>query len=194
MPTVSQTSVAFVSSYTTILPAEKSPKPRKSRPRKRRTEDASPPAVSVAKKASTSAEAVSRPATRAATKPDAATFSTASTLSTKPSTIAPKPTSSASHADLHQFAWPLSRESSESLRRPLQISESQARGDRTPTRRNSTTALPNVTSSAEPVIVLDDDDTQPEHVFEQIEPEEGAWDEPARDVSARDAAVAVTAL
>ena len=37
-----------------------------------------------------------------------------------------------------------------------------------PTRRNRTIALPDVTSSAEPVIVLDDDDTPPEHVFEQF--------------------------
>ena len=42
--------------------------------------------------------------------------------------------------------------------------------------------------------MLDDDDTPPEHVFEQFEPEEGAWNEPAQDVSARDTAVAATAL
>ena len=44
-PTASQTGVASASSFTTVAPAQKSPKPRKSRPRKRRTEDASPPAV-----------------------------------------------------------------------------------------------------------------------------------------------------
>ena len=42
--------------------------------------------------------------------------------------------------------------------------------------------------------MLDDDDTPPEHVLEQFEPEEGVWDEPAQDVSARDTAVAATAL
>ena len=42
--------------------------------------------------------------------------------------------------------------------------------------------------------MLDDDDTPPEHVFEQFEPEEGAWEEPAQDESARDAATAATAL
>ena len=79
-PTASQTSVASASSSTIIAPAQKSPKLRKSRPRKRRTEDVFPPAVSVAKQASTSVEVVSRPAPRAATKPDAATSSTASAL------------------------------------------------------------------------------------------------------------------
>ena len=193
-PTASQTGVASASSSTTVAPAQKSPKPRKSRRRKRRTDDTSPPAVSVAKQASTSAEIVPHPTSRAATTTTAATSSTASALSTEPLTTAPKPTSSALHADLHQFARPPSRESSESPRRPLQISEPQARGNRTPTRRNRNTALPDVTSIAEPVIVLDDDDTPPEHVFEQFEPEEGAWEESAQDESAHDTAVAATAL
>ena len=42
--------------------------------------------------------------------------------------------------------------------------------------------------------MLDDYDTPPEHVFEQLEPDEGAWKELAHDVSARDTAVAATAL
>ena len=42
--------------------------------------------------------------------------------------------------------------------------------------------------------MLDDNDTTPEHVFEQFEPEEGAWEEPAQDESARGTAVAATAL
>ena len=44
------------------------------------------------------------------------------------------------------------------------------------------------------MIVLDDDDTLPEHVFEQFEPEKGAWDKPSQDESARDAAAAATAF
>ena len=193
-PTPSQTSVASGSSSTTIAPAQKSPKPRESRLRKRRTEDASPPAVSVAKLASTSGEVVPHPATRAATKPTTATSFTACALSTEPLTTVPKLTSSASHADLQQFTRPPSRESSESPRHPLQIAEPQARGDRTPTRRNRPTALPGVTSSAEPVIVLEDEDSPPEHVFEPFEREEGALDEPAQNESARDTAAAATAL
>ena len=120
--------------------------------------------------------------------------SIASALSTEPPTTVPMPTSSASQEDLHQFARPSSRESSESPRRTLQIAKPQARGDRSPTRQNRPTALPDVTSSAEPVIVLDDDDTLPEHVFEPFEREEGAWEEPAQDESARDTAAATTAL
>ena len=108
--------------------------------------------------------------------------------------IVPKPTSSALHADLHQFARPPLRESSESPRRPLQIAEPQARGECTPTRRNRSTALPDVTSSAEPVIVMDDDDTPFIHVFEPFEREEGAWEEPAQDESARETTAAATAL
>ena len=42
--------------------------------------------------------------------------------------------------------------------------------------------------------MLDDDDTPPEHVFEPFEREEGAWEEPAQDESARDTATAATAL
>ena len=171
-----------------------SPKPRKSRLRKRRTEDASPTAVSVGKQASTSGEVVPHPVTRAATKPTTATSSTASALITEPPTIVPKPTSSASNADLHYFTRPPSRETSESSRRPLQIAEPQARGDRMPTRRNRPTALPDVTSSAEPVMVLDDDDTPLEIVFELFERLEGAWAEPAQDESARDKVAAATAL
>ena len=60
------------------------------------------------------------------------------------------------------------------------------------TRRNRTTALPDVTSNAVPVIVLDDDDTPPEHVFEQFEPKQGVWNEFAEDVSAHDTEVAAT--
>ena len=104
----------------------------------------------------------------AAVEPVSTAASTASALSTEPPATAPKPTSSTSHADLHQFARPPSRESSESPRRQLQILEPQERGERMPTRRNRTIALPDVTSSAEPVIVLDDDETPPEHVFEQF--------------------------
>ena len=44
------------------------------------------------------------------------------------------------------------------------------------------------------MILLDDDDTPPEHVFEQFEPEEGFWEEPAQNESARDAAAAASAL
>ena len=150
--------------------------------------------MSVAKQASTNAEIVRHPVTRAATTTTAATSSTAPALSTEPPTTATKPTSSVSHVDLHQFARPPSRESSESPRRPLKISEPQARGDRTPTRRNRTTALPDVSSSAEPVIVLNDDDTPPEQVFEQFEPEEGVWEEPVQNDSERDAIAAPTAL
>ena len=150
--------------------------------------------MSVAKQAFTSAEVVPRPATRAAAQPTAATSSSAIALSTVPTTTAPTPTSSASHADLHQFERPISPDLSESPRRPLQISESQARNDLTPTRRNRTTALTYVSSSAEPVIVLDDDDTPPEHLLEQFEFEVGVRDEPAQDVSARDTAVAATEL
>ena len=106
----------------------------------------------------------------------------------------PKPTSFASHADLHQFARPPSRESSKSPRSLLQIAEPHAPGDRRPSRRNRPTALPDVTSSAEPVIVLDDDDTSTEHVFEPFERDEGAWKESAQNESARDTAAAATAL
>ena len=150
--------------------------------------------MSVAKQASTCNEVVPHLSTRAATKPTTATSSIASALNTEPPTTVPKPTSFASHADLHQFARPPSRESSESPRRQLQIAEPQARGDRTPTRCNRPTALPDVTLSAEHVIVLDDDDTPLEHVFEPFEREEGAWEEPAQDESSRDTTAAATAL
>ena len=132
--------------------------------------------MSVSMQASTSAEIVPHPVTRAATMKTAATSSTAPALSTEPRTTAPKPNSYASQAELHQFARPPSSESSKSPRRQLQILEPQARGNRTPTRRNRLTALPDVTSSAEPVIVLDNDDTPPEHLFKQFEPEKGAWE------------------
>ena len=72
--------------------------------------------------------------------------------------------------------------------------EPQAQGDRTPIRRNRPTTLPDVTSTAEPVIVLDDDDTPVEHVFEPLEPEEGAREEPAQEENARDTAAPATAL
>ena len=44
------------------------------------------------------------------------------------------------------------------------------------------------------MIGLDDDDTPLEHVFEPFEREEGAWEEPAQDESARDTAAAAMAL
>ena len=44
------------------------------------------------------------------------------------------------------------------------------------------------------MIVLDDDDTQPENVFEQFELEQGALEKPAHDKSARDTAVTSTEL
>ena len=72
-PTAAQTSVAAASSSTTVAPAQKSPNPRKSRPRKRRTENTSPPAVSVAKQASTRVEIVPHLVTLAATTTTAAT-------------------------------------------------------------------------------------------------------------------------
>ena len=44
------------------------------------------------------------------------------------------------------------------------------------------------------MIVLDNDDTLPKHVFEQFEPDESAWQEPAHDETARDTEITSMAL
>ena len=187
MPTASQASVVSASFSPTVAAAQKSPKPRKSRLRKRRAEDACQPAVSTAKQAPASGPELPYPATRASSKSAAAASSSADATVAESLSAVPKPASCATHADLQQFARPPSRESLESPRRPLQIAEPFSRTDRTPTHRAKSPSLPDVTTSAEPVIVLNDD-TPFEHALDLQGDEEGAWDEPAHADSAHETA------
>ena len=140
--TSSQARVASTTSSTTVASAQRSPKPRHSRLRKRHAEDKGPPAEPAAIQAFMSGTVLAYPATCAASKSTAAASSTSSTKGTEPPGAVPKPASTVSHTDLQQFARPPSRDSSESPERFLHIAEQDVQVDGPPTRVASTAALP----------------------------------------------------
>ena len=149
-------SAAAPSSSTTVSAAHSNSKLHKTRSRKRRAEIADPSAEFA--KQATSGPVLSYPATHVSAK------SAAAAVVAAPSDVL-KTSSSSTHANLKQFALTPSRDSSESLHRPLQIVEPTSSSEPPAAVQPSRASTPSVepfappaaTSSTNPLIVLDDD-------------------------------------